>query len=205
MIRVKICGLSREEDIRAVNQARPDFIGFVFAPSRRQVSFIEAALLKKELDCSIAVVGVFQNEDPLRIQQAICLGLIDLVQLHGNEDEAYVQWIRRKTGVPVIKALSVREVTDITRWQNSAADFLLLDHGAGGSGSSFDWRLARLCKKPFFLAGGLSPSNVCQAIRETAPYAVDVSSGVETKAQKDENKILSFIQAVRNYETENEV
>ncbi len=198
MTKIKICGLSRPEDIAAANQVLPDYIGFVFAPSRRQVDLEKAAALHAKLSQTIRTVGVFQNADPARIFSVADSGILDLVQLHGSEDETYIRHIREHTGLPVIKAVSVTRGEDIEKWQVSAADFLLLDHGTGGTGRSFDWRLVGQSLKPFFLAGGLHIGNIEEAIRRTRPYAVDISSGVETGGLKDYAKIEAIIRRIRN-------
>ncbi|MCL1844531.1 MAG: phosphoribosylanthranilate isomerase [Defluviitaleaceae bacterium] len=254
--KVKICGLTRLADIVAVNAARPDFIGFVFAPSRRQVSHEKAAELRAALAQGICAVGVFVDA---RIEEIVALvrgGVIDAVQLHGREDEKYILELKKRakramgTGemcrgrgvlskpdavarrghvselarsleagcsfhaheknesasvtrrlifsapnsVPIIKAVSVQKAGDAQAWQNSAADFLLLDHKGGGTGEAFDWGLIGEVQKPFFLAGGLTPENVADAIAAVGPFAVDVSSGVEASpGVKCAEKIKRFV------------
>lgn len=218
MTKIKICGLFRPEDIEAVNEARPDYIGFVFANSKRRVSPETAAVLRKMLAPGIKAVGVFVDA-PIEIPVSLVRsGILDLVQLHGNEDEEYIRKLKEKLaeisvppdqpeGVksfPVIKAIRVERSEDIRSMQGSEADYLLLDNGLGGTGKTFDWRLAMQAdtteneyKKPFFLAGGLQLSNVEDAIKALSPYAVDVSSGVETDGLKDRSKIMDIVRRVR--------
>jgi phosphoribosylanthranilate isomerase len=196
--KVKICGLSRAEDIIWVNAAQPDFIGFVFAESHRQVTVEQARKLRGLLSPAISAVGVFRNTDPDSILQVANQRIIDIIQLHGNEDENYLQYIRKKAGGPIIKAISVTGPEDIELWQNSTADYLLLDHGAGGTGQTFDWRQIGKSVKPFFLAGGLHAGNIRQAIEQNQPFAVDISSGVETGGRKDPEKIHDIIRRIRN-------
>jgi phosphoribosylanthranilate isomerase len=202
MTRIKICGLKREADIEAVNLLKPDYIGFVFARSFRQISAEKAAALKKKLSPDIKAVGVFVNGDPACIEQLLLEGIIDMAQLHGNETEETVRRIREKTGKPVIKAVSVRTAADLKIWKNSSADFLLLDHGNGGSGEAFDWSILKDFDRPYFLAGGLNPDNIAAALIKVRPPGVDVSSGVETDGYKDRRKIAAFIKAVRKFDEE---
>lgn len=197
MAKIKICGLTRQEDIAAVNLYQPDYIGFVFAPkSRRYLSYGQAAALRRHLCAEIAAVGVFVNEAKEIVADLLGQGVIDLAQLHGQETEADIRWIREQTGKPVIKAVSVRSRMDIQGWQESSADYLLLDQGTGGGGCTFDWRLADECRKPYFLAGGIYIGNLKEAFK-TGAYAVDLSSGVETNGKKDRVKIAQIIKAVR--------
>lgn len=203
--RIKICGLTRPADIAAANRWRPDYIGFVFAQSRRQVSPEQARQLKALLSPGILAVGVFVNGEPEEEAWLFDQGIIDLIQLHGQETEETIGKVKALTGgkAPVIKAVSVTGPESIRQWADSRADYLLLDNGPGGTGSAFDYglieenRLENLAEKPFFLAGGLDPENVRQAVRRLSPFGVDVSSGVETAGRKDEEKIRRFIRQVR--------
>ncbi|MDR1733484.1 MAG: phosphoribosylanthranilate isomerase [Oscillospiraceae bacterium] len=185
-MRIKICGLSRMEDIEAVNAAMPDFAGFVFAPSKRQVSFIQAAALRAKLADGIIPVGVFVNEHPKLIQLLHHYGSIDIAQLHGEEDEEYIA----NLGVPCIK------VFKDTKAQPTAAEMVLLDSGAG-SGQTLDWRAVQAPDKLWFLAGGIDLSNIERAMR-LRPFAVDVSSGAETNGKKDAEKILQLVRLAHN-------
>lgn len=197
--RVKICGLSRPCDIDYVNAAKPDYIGFVFAKSRRRVDARQAKLLKERLAPGICAVGVFVNEQPEVIAGLVEEGIIDMVQLHGQEDEAYIGKLHKLLTTPtaaIIKAFSVKSPEDVKRACQSSADYILLDHGAGGTGHCFDWSLIKNVKRPFFLAGGLGPDNVEQACRVGA-FALDMSSGVETDGLKDQEKINDCVRKIK--------
>ncbi|MCL2199631.1 MAG: phosphoribosylanthranilate isomerase [Defluviitaleaceae bacterium] len=192
--KAKICGLTRLTDIEVVNAAKPDYVGFVFAESRRKVTPSQARELKNALHKTILAVGVFVNEPQENILALVNDGIIDIIQLHGTEDESYILALRAKTAAPIIKAIPIQKAGDAQAWQNTAADYLLLDHKGGGTGETFDWGLIGALAKPFFLAGGLSPENIALAISQTKPFAVDVSSGVEDEnGQKCRDKIYSFI------------
>lgn len=199
--KVKICGLSRQEDIMLVNEAGPDYIGFVFwNKSKRRVTKETAAQLKKMLDKSIQAVGVFVDEKPEVILDLLTNDIIDMAQLHGSESEADIRYIREKSGKPVIRMVRLTDTTDYRALDDTAADFLLFDSGKG-SGKTFDWRLMeqvkRNCSKPFFLAGGISPDNVSQAIREVKTFAIDLSSSLETDGVKDGEKIRQLMAAIQ--------
>ncbi|MDR1816565.1 MAG: phosphoribosylanthranilate isomerase [Clostridiales Family XIII bacterium] len=201
--KIKICGLSRPEDVDAVNAARPDYIGFVFAPgSRRRVTPEQAAALRARLDAGIVPVGVFVDAEVDEIAALVAAGTIEAVQLHGREDAAYVRVLRDllPEGTAVIKAM---RLDSLPLGGESGADYILLDHGSGGTGEAFDWRLldgrcADGCIDgvPFFLAGGVNEGNLEEALA-LGPYAVDVSSGAETDGVKDAGKISRLVAAVR--------
>lgn len=196
--RIKICGLSRSCDIDYVNEAMPDYIGFVFAESPRQVNVGQAGALKEKLNPEICAVGVFVNERAEVIAGLAEQGIIRMVQLHGQEDEAYISQLRRRLdglSVGIIKAFSVKSAKDVKRACQSSADYILLDHGRGGTGQRFDWRLTEAADRPFFLAGGLCPDNIEAACR-TGAFALDVSSGAETDGRKDREKIKLLMKAV---------
>ncbi len=202
MAKVKICGITRPEDIRAVNEIRPDYIGFVFAPSRRRIDFDRAAELKAALNPDTKAVGVFVNEAIESIASLVRNNMIDAVQLHGYEDEPYITRLKGLVGVPVIQAVRVRCSEQISFFSRMPSDYLLLDSYVrgerGGSGKSFDWGIIPAVKKPVFLAGGLDAGNVLEAISQVHPYCVDVSSGVETNGFKDYNKMAEFVNLVRS-------
>ena len=196
---IKICGLSRPEDIDVVNELCPDFIGFVFyEKSKRNVTKEKAKSLKEKLDSRIPAVGVFVNADPEFVISLLEERIIDIAQLHGSEDEEYIQNIRAKTGRKVIKAFVVNDAQSLEEAEKSSADYLLLDSGMG-TGSTFDWSKLDEVTRPYFLAGGLGLDNIDMALSEIKPYAVDVSSGVETDGVKDPAKIREFINRVRKY------
>lgn len=219
---IKICGLSRLCDIDYVNLVKPDYIGFVFAKSRRQVSYRQAELLKKRLDPAICAVGVFVNEKPESIAALVKEGIIDMVQLHGQEDEACLDRLRELLAVrkgegalhgsgvgafsgertekakacPIIRAFSVKTPEDVEEACRSSADYILLDHGAGGTGKAFDWSMIGKVDRPFFLAGGLGPDNIEEALQVGA-FALDISSSVETDGFKDFEKIKMCVRKIR--------
>lgn len=197
MTKIKICGLKSMEDISYVNELRPDYIGFVFLKGRaRYVSPKQAGSLRKELDASIPAVGVFVNEPVEQVAALLNDGTIQMAQLHGNEDEAYVKTLRNLSSGSIIKAFIIKTKEDVEKALTFPCDYLLLDNGLG-TGESFDWSLLENIERPFFLAGGLHSENVKDAIHLIHPFAVDVSSGVETEGKKDYEKIKAFISAVR--------
>ncbi|MGN0994706.1 MAG: phosphoribosylanthranilate isomerase, partial [Butyricicoccus sp.] len=152
MTKIKLCGLSRPCDIEAANALQPDYIGFVFAPkSRRYVSPETAAGLRKRLDPAIRAVGVFVNERPEAVAALLRAGTIDIAQLHGSEDAAYIERLRALTGQPIVQAFRMESERDIAAAQASTADSVLLDSGAGGTGTAFDWTLLRGIRRPYFL------------------------------------------------------
>ena len=202
MTAVKICGLRRSQDVEMVNRYLPEYAGFVFAPSKRQVSKEEAAVLREKMDERIQAAGVFVNAEIEEIAEIYREGIIQLIQLHGDEDERYIQKLREKIpGARIVKAVRVKSQEQIRQADGHPCEYLLLDSYTaeqyGGSGKGFDKRLIPETEKPYFLAGGLDAENVGENIRLCRPYAVDVSSAVETEGYKDEEKIRRFIEAVR--------
>ena len=199
MTKIKICGLRRREDIEIVNRTLPDFIGFVFAPSPRQVSAEEAKQLKALLNPAIRSVGVFVNQSPYFIEQLSRENVIDLIQLHGDEEEERINQIKQITKKPVIKAVRVKSEKDAAKKWNS--DFVLYDayvkSAYGGTGKTFCWALLKQAQRPFFLAGGITLETVEKALWEVRPDCIDVSGGVETGGWKDAKKIERMIEKVR--------
>ena len=207
---IKICGMRRIEDIEAANACRPDYIGFILSPGfRRSVTPEDAELLARRLAPGILKVGVFVNESVERVASAA--GFLDLIQLHGKEDNAYIRDLRGRLmttndprGRLLIQAFRIRCANDLKRAMESEADYLLLDNGTG-TGEAFDWSLIRDAEalkrgeaaRPWILAGGLGPDNVAEAVRRFRPYAVDLSSGAETDGWKDPEKMARCVQAVR--------
>ena len=217
---IKICGMRRIEDIEAANACRPDFIGFILSPGfRRSVTPEAAEQLARRLAPGILKVGVFVNESVERVASAA--GFLDLIQLHGKEDNAYIRDLRGRLmttndprgraattndprGRLLIQAFRIRCANDLKRAMESEADYLLLDNGTG-TGEAFDWSLIRdaealkrgAAAKPWILAGGLGPDNVAEAVRRFRPFAVDLSSGAETDGWKDPEKMARCVQAVR--------
>ena len=197
MTKIKLCGLSRDCDIETANKLKPDFIGFVFAAkSKRRVTHLQAAELKSKLDPEIKAVGVFLDDDLDMVASMLNLGIVDVVQLHGTEDEEYLAELRTITDKPIIKAFVIRSEDDVKRAEESSADYVLLD-GGKGEGKAFDWSLLKEIKRPFFLAGGLNTENVAAAVKSLRPFAVDVSTGVETDGVKDTEKMTAFVAEVR--------
>lgn len=200
MTKIKLCGLTRPEDIAAANTLEPDFVGFVFAPkSRRCVTAEQAKALRNNLLPSIQAVGVFVDEEPEQVAALLEDGIIDLAQLHGREDECYLERLRALTEKPIIQAFQIKTPNDLERAKSSSADYILLDSGAG-TGIPFDWTLLKNFRRPYLLAGGLGPDNVVQAVRTLHPWGVDVSSGIETGGVKDFHKMAAFAAAVRKEE-----
>lgn len=197
--KIKICGLKRQEDITYVNEAKPDYCGFIieFPKSSRNVTGDQVRTLTANLHPDIIPVGVFVNASPERVEELLLDGTIQIAQLHGQEDEDYIRRIQRNTRHQVIKAFSVKTTQDIELALQSPADYILLDQGGGGTGKTFDWSLIPEIQRPFFLAGGIGAANLEQAIREIHPYAVDLSSSVETEKWKDPTKIRQVVDIVR--------
>ena len=198
MVKVKICGIRRMEDIEIVNRYKPDYIGFVFADSKRRVSHDLAYELKLNLDSDIISVGVFVDASLNEILKLFEEGVIEMAQLHGSESDEYILTLKEKTNseLKIIKAIEMSEDVDLLEYNNSYADYLLLDSGKG-SGKTFDWSLIESdLNKEFFLAGGLDISNISDAIKEFDPYAVDLSSSLEVDGFKDESKIKELMEAI---------
>ena len=198
-VKIKICGLRRPEDIEAVNFFQPDYVGFIveFPKSFRSVTAEELNGLTAKLDKNITAVGVFVNAPEELLAQLLNEGIIGMAQLHGQEDEDYIRRLRTLTDKPLIKAFSVRSEDDIKNAVKSSADYILLDQGSGGTGKAFDWSLIQEMNRLFFLAGGIGPDNLERAIQEIHPYAVDLSSSVETDRWKDPEKIRQVVDIVR--------
>lgn len=221
MTKIKICGLRREADIEYVNEVRPDYVGFVFAESKRQVTKEQAKQLKGMLAGDITAVGVFVNASTERMVDLVHEGIIDVIQLHGQENDEVIARIKEHTIVPVIQAFGIRDAEDIKRACESKADMVLLDYKNAGSGATFDWELLKITEmknhlaarssknplgcdgvlkweKPLFLAGGIDSGNVQEAVRKLHPYAIDVSSGVEVNGFKDKEKIKDLARRIRD-------
>ena len=208
--KVKMCGISKVETIPAIVDAKPDYIGLVFAPSKRQVTVEQAKILVEELHKQYAVrynsetikiVGVFVNEtieNLLKIAEEVKL---DVIQLHGDEDESFIQILKEQSNVEVWKAVQVRSAADAEKWIDSSADMLLFDayhkDERGGTGEVFDWSSLDEFERPFMLAGGIDSTNVARAIRTVRPYGIDISSGIETNSVKDDEKMKAFTNIVR--------
>ena len=216
--KVKMCGISKVETIPAVVEAKPDYMGLVFAPSKRQVTVDQAKILVEELhrgyakkygsdtehdkNDTIKTVGVFVNETIDNLVTIANEANLDAVQLHGDEDEAFIQSLKERTNVEVWKAIQIRTAADTEKWIDSSADMLLFDayhkDERGGTGDVFDWASLDAFERPFMLAGGIDSTNVARAIRTVRPYGIDISSGIETNGVKDDEKITAFIKIVKS-------
>lgn len=209
--KVKMCGISKVETIPAVVEAKPDYMGLVFAPSKRQVTVDQAKILVEELhkQCInhydtkvVKTVGVFVNETLDNLVRIADTANLDAVQLHGDEDEAFIQSLKERTNVEVWKAIQIRTAADTEKWIDSSADMLLFDayhkDERGGTGEVFDWSSLDAFERPFMLAGGIDSTNVARAIRTVRPYGIDISSGIETNGVKDDEKITAFIKIVKS-------
>lgn len=198
MVKIKMCGLRSLEDIELVNKYKPDYVGFVFAPSKRKVSHELASQMKKKLSDDIVSVGVFVDASQDEILKLFDEGVIEIAQLHGGESEDFINNLKEKSNseLKIINAIEISQDVDIKKYDDSPADYLLLDSGKG-SGKTFDWRLVKKdINKDFFLAGGINITNINEAIDEFNPYAIDLSSGLETDGIKDENKIKEIMEAI---------
>ena len=216
--KVKMCGISKVETIPAVVEAKPDYMGLVFAPSKRQVTVDQAKTLVEELhkECAlkygsdtehdkndtIKTVGVFVNETVDNLVTIANEANLDAVQLHGDEDETFIQSLKERTDVEVWKAVQIRSAADVEEWIDSSADMLLFDayhkDERGGTGEVFDWSSLDAFERPFMLAGGIDSTNVARAIRTVRPYGIDISSGIETNGVKDDEKITAFTKIVKS-------
>jgi phosphoribosylanthranilate isomerase len=202
--KIKICGLFRDDDIDFANEAGPDYAGFVFAPSRRQVSPAQAARLRGRLKSSITPVGVFVDA-PVDLVAELCRdGVAGMAQLHGQEDAAYIAAFREAApGIPVIKAVRAESRETVLKTAETGADYLLLDQGSGGTGAAFDWALLDggalfgTLSVPCFLAGGITLYNAKAALA-LKPFGIDVSSGVETEGVKDRDKMIRLVEIARS-------
>lgn len=203
---IKICGLTREEDIQIANALKPDYIGFVFAESKRKISLECARRLKHKLDSSVQIVGVFVNAPLLEIKKYEAI--IDIIQLHGDEDLAYIEALKKIVHLPIIKALHMKNEKTLKLslgeqyqfLESPNIDYILLDthydKGYGGKGIAFDWSLVEHIKRPYFLAGGINKDTIDKAL-SYQPFALDVSSGVETNGYKDREKIQEILSKIR--------
>ena len=216
--KVKMCGSSKVETIPAIVDAKPDYMGLVFAPSKRQVTVDQAKILVEELhrgyakkygsdtehdkNGTIKTVGVFVNETVENLVTIANEANLDAVQLHGDEDEAFIQSLKERTNVEVWKAVQIRSAADVEKWIDSSADMLLFDayhkDERGGTGEVFDWSSLDAFERPFMLAGGIDSTNVARAIRTVRPYGIDISSGIETNGVKDDEKITAFTKIVKS-------
>ena len=196
MTKIKICGLFRDCDIDYINEAMPDYAGFIlhFPKSHRNIDPVQAQHLRGRLRPEIRAVGVFVDQPVQTVLEAVKIARLDVIQLHGHEDNVYIQIIKEKTGKPVWKAFRIRTALDLDEARVSSADEVILDNGYG-TGVPFDWKMVRKFGRPYILAGGLTPGNIREAVRLLRPKALDLSSGVETNDVKDREKILAAVRA----------
>lgn len=196
--KIKLCGLSRPADIDYVNQVKPDYCGFIvnFPKSRRNVTPEQVRALTARLSGDIIPVGVFVDESVETVAGLLEDGTIAVAQLHGHEDEAYLAALRKLTAKPIWQAFQIRSAADLERAKSSTANLVLLDSGQG-SGVTLDWRILADFPRPYVLAGGLTAENIPAAVQQVKPYAVDLSSGVETEGYKDYEKMLAAVAAVK--------
>lgn len=199
-MKIKLCGMFRDCDIDYANEAKPDYVGFIlgFPKSHRNIDAETARQLRSRLDTGIKAVGVFVNSPETTCAEYANCGIIDVIQLHGDEDADFIRRLRELTSAPIIKAAKIRTPEDIGRVQALGADYVLLDNGTG-TGEMFDHSLldGAEIRQPFFLAGGLTPENLRQAAESVRPYCVDLSSGVETDRLKDREKMLEAVRVIR--------
>ena len=201
MAKIKICGMFRDEDIEKCNLAKPDYIGFIFLDGySRNIPEEKAARLRPLLDPAITPVGVFVDAPVEKVARLANSGIIDMIQLHGHETEEYIAKLRTLTDKPVINAAGIATEEDIDRIKDSGADYLLLDNGSGSTGKTFDWKLIGNVKRKFFLAGGLNPDNLREAIETVRPFAVDMCSGAETDGVKDLEKMKKLVEIAHEFE-----
>jgi len=202
VVRVKICGISTAAAARAAAEAGANAIGLIFAPSPRQVTIPQARAIAAALPPFVSTVGVFVDEEQPQIEEVVGACQLDFVQLHGAESPEFCA----KMPVPVVKAIRVADSSSLAQIRHYDVAAVLLEAAvpgiAGGSGRTFDWELATAVAHTVrvILSGGLTPDNVQRAINQVRPYAVDVSSGVETDGRKDPEKIRAFIGRVREWE-----
>lgn len=208
-MKIKTCGLFREEDINYANELKPDYIGFVFAESKRKVGVEKAYNLKNKLDKEIKSVGVFVNDNLDFILNLIREKIIDIIQLHGNEDNDFLDNLKTKTNAKIIKFIPVENADSILNSLNIFSDFILLDNFKGGVGKTFNWNYLKeafesnknffeVFNKKYFLAGGLNKENINEALKFN-PYCVDLSGGLETNGIKDFEKMKYIINITKNY------
>lgn len=198
MSKVKICGLMRQEDVKAVNRCLPDYVGFILASGRRRTITPELALsLRQSLRPEILPVAVFVDETEDTILSAVESGIASVIQLHGKERPELIRSLQKKTHLPVIQAFSVSSAADVKRAERCPADHLLFDCGIGGTGKTFNWAFLKGIKRSYFLAGGIGLSNLDEALR-LSPDVIDVSSGAETNGIKDPAKIQEIVRRIRN-------
>lgn len=199
-MKIKLCGIRTANDVHLINEAQPDFCGFIveFPKSFRSVSESELRNLAAQVSPEINTVGVFVNAQQDLVIRLLQENVIDLAQLHGQEDNIYIEEIKSKTGKQVIKAFSIKTKEDVQKALESPADYILLDQGGGGTGQTFDWSLIPPINRPWFLAGGLNTDNLHTAIEDLHPWGIDLSSSLETNKKKDPAKIKRIMELIHH-------
>lgn len=197
---IKICGINRPQDVDYANTSRPDYVGFIvnFPKSHRSVNDDELKNLSQAVNPGIQKVGVYVDSSPQVIVSHLKEGLVDIAQLHGGQDESFIEELRQLTDCPIWKAFSIQSEEDVKAAEESTADVVLLDHGKGGTGEQFDWSLVEEFNRPYFLAGGMNEESIPQALAHLHPAGVDTSSGTETNKIKDPKKIERIVRMVQN-------
>ncbi len=204
-MKIKLCGIKRKEDIEYINEFRPDYIGFIFAPSARQITPEHAATLNKNLSIGIKSVGIFVNEPVENVVRATEISGTDVIQLHGDEDKEYIDNLKKHTDKKILKAVRLQNSDDLYSADRLGADFLLIDSFKasqyGGTGKTADWNVIKhtIIYTPFFLAGGINTENITEAISCVDPYGIDISGGIETNGLKDREKIRKIMNIVNPY------
>ena len=201
MTKVKICGICHEVEIGIMNELVPDFVGFVFvSKSRHFIAPEHASLLRSKLRPGIRSVGVFANHSLKSVAMCVEVAGLDMVQLHGDETGEYIAALREYIRCPIMKVYKVATPMDAEKALYSTADYVMLDGGNAGDGKTFDWAMLGNLRRKYFLSGGLTPENMNKALAVTpSPYALNVSSGVESKRTKDYRKVMKFILGVKNF------
>lgn len=203
-MKIKLCGIRTFDDVRLINEAQPDFCGFIveFQKSFRSVSEAELRNLTAQVSPAIKKVGVFVNAQKNLVIRLLQENVIDIAQLHGQEDNTYIEEIKSQTGKQVIKAFSIKTKEDVEKALESPADYILLDQGGGGTGQTFDWSLVPEINRPWFLAGGLGADNLNTAIDSLHPWGIDLSSSLETNKKKDPAKIKQIMKLTCQFRDE---
>ncbi len=196
MARVKICGINSPEDVEIVNELKPDYVSFAFYKNKRQVTYEKARKLKQILDKDIRVIGVFVDENTNVVASAANDDLLDVIEFHGNEGPGEIERIKAFTSKPIIQGFRIRSRADVEVALDSHADSILM-YSDSECGVPMDWKLLTNVTRPYFLAGGLNADNIEKAIKICHPFAVSVTTGVETDGIKDREKMAAFIKMAR--------
>ena len=199
-MKIKICGINRLRDVQYINQSQPDYVGFIvnFPKSHRSVDYNQLDVLASQVDASIKKVGVFVNESAEKIAQVLNEDILDIAQLHGKQDEAFIQTLRSLTDKEIWKAFSIKNKDDLHQAEATSADLVLLDNKGGGTGQAFDHSLIQDFQRPYLLAGGMDDETIPLVLDRLSPFGIDTSSGTETNKKKKKKKIENIIRMVRN-------